>query len=221
MSDSAVLKVIRLAESGDSRWPASPDPAHPYYWRREPLAYESGVIAPFGVPRVRASVERADGSIALWLEDGGSSPAWTPELLGDVARRLGRAQSQLLDPPPSILKAVDDRALRVGGDALRHPARASCPSLNVAPSLLTGPRCEQQRDSRADSEPDQKRAGVVGTLLDHEVRFIVLEIIPGHDGSREAVIAFFLGPSWSAERSTGPVKRSETEGIQEPARRGR
>jgi len=100
VSDSAVLKVIRLAESGDSRWPASPDPAHPYYWRREPLAYESGVIAPFGVPRVRASVERADGSIALWLEDGGSSPAWTPELLGHVARRLGRAQRQLLDPPP-------------------------------------------------------------------------------------------------------------------------
>jgi hypothetical protein len=97
--DSAVLKLVALRSEGHPRWPAAAYPDQPYYWRREPLAYESGLLVPFGVPRVRACVERADGSIALWLEDGGGSPDWTPPLLGEVARRLGEAQRQLLDPP--------------------------------------------------------------------------------------------------------------------------
>jgi hypothetical protein len=45
-------------------------------------------------------VERGDGAVALWLEDGGGSPAWTPERLGAVARGLGAAQRKLLDAPP-------------------------------------------------------------------------------------------------------------------------
>jgi hypothetical protein len=95
-SDSAVLKVI--VESGaESRWPSSPDPGHPYYWRREACVYESGVAAAFGTPACRALVERADGSVALWLEDVPEVAAWTPELLGDVARRVGSAQA--LAPP--------------------------------------------------------------------------------------------------------------------------
>jgi hypothetical protein len=95
-SDSAVLKVLVEGGSG-SRWPSSPDPGNPYYWRREAYVYESGVAAAFGTPTLRAVVERDDGSVALWLEDVPEVAAWTPELLGEVARRVGRAQA--LSPP--------------------------------------------------------------------------------------------------------------------------
>jgi len=96
-SDRAVLKVIVEGGAGSPRWPSSPDPAHPYYWRREACVYESGVAAAFGTPACRALVERGDGSLALWLEDVPEVAAWTPELLGEVARRVGSAQS--LAPP--------------------------------------------------------------------------------------------------------------------------
>jgi hypothetical protein len=91
-SDSAVLKVVVEGGTG-SRWPSSPDPGHPYYWRREPCVYESGVAAAFGAPACRALVERDDGSVALWLEDVPEVTAWTPPMLGEVARRVGEAQA--------------------------------------------------------------------------------------------------------------------------------
>ncbi len=90
--DFAVLKVVVRGEA-TTRWPAASDPSHPYYWRREPEAYSSGLLEPFGPPACRATCERDDGSVALWLADGGEPPAWTPELLRDVATRLGRAQA--------------------------------------------------------------------------------------------------------------------------------
>lgn len=93
--DSAVLKLLRLGAAPHPRWPSRADPRDPYYWRREPLAYASGVLEPFGIPACRACIDRPDGSVALWLDDGGDPPAWTPVLLGEVARRLGRAQAAL------------------------------------------------------------------------------------------------------------------------------
>lgn len=102
-SDSAVLKVVHMGGSG-SRWPASPDPGGPYYWRREPLAYASGVLGRFGPglrpPRLRASVDRPDGSVALWLEHVPEVGRWTLELLAETARRLCRAQAALAADPP-------------------------------------------------------------------------------------------------------------------------
>ena len=98
-SDSAVLKVVHDGGSG-SRWPASSDRADPYYWRREPCAYESGLLRAFGAPACRALVERDDGSVALWLEDAPEVATWTPELLEGVARRLGRAQAAPLPDEP-------------------------------------------------------------------------------------------------------------------------
>ena len=71
--DAAVLKVVAPGE-GPSRWPAARDASHPYYWRREPLAYSSGLLEPFGPPVCSAICERADGSVALWL-DGRRRPA--------------------------------------------------------------------------------------------------------------------------------------------------
>jgi hypothetical protein len=91
-----VLKLIALGAE-DARWPARVEPADTHYWRREPLAYASGVLNPFGVPRCRAIVDRADGSVALWLDDGGAEPRTRgAEELGEIAFRLGRAQARLL-----------------------------------------------------------------------------------------------------------------------------
>jgi hypothetical protein len=90
---SAVLKLIRLDAGPHARWPSRRGRSDPYYWRREPDAYASGALEPFGAPRRLAEFDRDDGSVALWLEDGGDPPSWTPELLGAAARRLGRAQA--------------------------------------------------------------------------------------------------------------------------------
>jgi hypothetical protein len=91
--DRAVLKVIRLGGDAGSRWPSSPDPLDPYYWRREALAYASGLLEPFGAPVLRAEVARDDGSVALWLEAVADTEPWTSERFARVARRVGRAQA--------------------------------------------------------------------------------------------------------------------------------
>jgi hypothetical protein len=88
-----VLKLIRLGAGPHPRWLSRPEPGDPYYWRREPVAYASGALARFGAPACIAAIDRDDGSVALWLEDGGDPPVWTPALLGVAARRLGTAQA--------------------------------------------------------------------------------------------------------------------------------
>ena len=96
--DDAVLKVVRLNPEGHPRWPAAAEPEHPYYWRREVCAYESGLLdrLPGGVraPHCRGRFERADGSVALWLE-ALSKPVPSVEGYGRAARSLGRMQGTL------------------------------------------------------------------------------------------------------------------------------
>lgn len=93
---SAVLKLLRLNAGPHPQWPSQPDADDTHYWLREPLAYASGVLDVFGVPRVLGQIDRGDGSVALWLEDAGDPiPQWTPEQFEVVARRLGSAQAQL------------------------------------------------------------------------------------------------------------------------------
>jgi len=103
--DSAVLKVVAQVEAEDSRWPAAPEPEHPYYWRREPLVYESGLLgrlaAGLRAPRCRAVVERADGSVALWLEDVPPSPPWSVDQLAGLAHCVGVTQAGFAADLPS------------------------------------------------------------------------------------------------------------------------
>ena len=97
-SRTAVLKLIRLGAAPLLRWPSDSEPSEPYYWRREALAYESGLLDGLDglrAPRLLGTFEREDGSVAIWLEDVPDSPPWTPERLGAFARRLGRAQAAL------------------------------------------------------------------------------------------------------------------------------
>ncbi|GGJ21543.1 aminoglycoside phosphotransferase [Streptomyces brasiliensis] len=121
---SAVLKVLTRSKAADGRWAASNDPRHWNYWRREAHVYESGLAQtwqPYGIraPRLLASVERADGDVALWLEDVAGEPAtgWTVERHVAHAHRLGAAQGA---GPPGDRPWLSRRFLRqyVGSNTL-------------------------------------------------------------------------------------------------------
>jgi hypothetical protein len=96
--DRAVLKVVHHDPGGNERWPSSDVESSPYYWRREPAAYASGLlesIDPLRAPRCRLCRERPHGTVALWLEDVGDHPAWTEERLRGIAYDLGSMQGRL------------------------------------------------------------------------------------------------------------------------------
>jgi hypothetical protein len=101
-----VLKLLQPGTGGHANWPAAPEPAHPYYWRREAEAYASGLLQrlapPLRAPDLHACIERADGTVALWLEDVRlpHSATWDVERYGLAARHLGRAQGELAVDPP-------------------------------------------------------------------------------------------------------------------------
>jgi Ser/Thr protein kinase RdoA (MazF antagonist) len=107
---TAILKLSTPPDpDGGHPWPASDEPGHWNYWKREALAYRTGfatrAYAAGGIraPRLLDAVERPDGSIALWLEDvaGVPGPETTPDQLADFARRLGVAHRAWLDRPPA------------------------------------------------------------------------------------------------------------------------
>jgi hypothetical protein len=103
---TAILKLASPAFSGGAaHWATSDEPGHWNHWRREALAYRSG-LATTAYPGIRApalldAVDRPDGSVALWLEDvrGTLGIRATPAQLADVAHRLGRAHAPWRDRP--------------------------------------------------------------------------------------------------------------------------
>ena len=88
VSWSLVLKVLR--STGEAA-----DPTHPNYWKREVLAYQSGLLAalPSGVtaPRYFGVTEYDDG-VWLWLEEirDGWVPRWTLDSYSRAAYLLGQ-----------------------------------------------------------------------------------------------------------------------------------
>jgi hypothetical protein len=89
-----VLKIIRPAAAA---WnPAAREIDHPIYWKREALAYQSGMLddLPGGIaaPRCLAIEERADESCWLWLEQVEDSygSRWPLAQYAQAARALGR-----------------------------------------------------------------------------------------------------------------------------------
>jgi hypothetical protein len=144
-----VLKVVRLADATESRWPASPAEKDPWYWRREPIAYRSGLLDGLA-PACLACVEREDGTVALWLEDvGTSTEEWSPERLGEAAFRLGLAQAPLCGRPadravalPRLAALVPaaatsaDRRRRRGGPRAGGDEWTTLARLDAAPQTL-------------------------------------------------------------------------------------
>lgn len=107
---SAVLKIaVPAREGGADNFRASADPGHWNYWRRETEAYRSGLAATayaeagLFAPELLAVDERADGSVALWLEDVAGVPGMSSgtEALGDVAYRMGVGQARWLGRRPA------------------------------------------------------------------------------------------------------------------------
>jgi hypothetical protein len=88
--------------AGSSAWPTSDEPLHWNYWRREALAYETGLSAGaygdagIGGPSLLAARERADGCVELWLADVGGTSGfeWTVARLGRFAAELGAGQAR-------------------------------------------------------------------------------------------------------------------------------
>ena len=86
---SLILKVIGPRPDRD-------DPSHPLYWKREVLAYGSGLLddLPGGLaaPRCLDIVEQPGGQCWLWLEEVSDAigALWPIEHYGLVARHLGQ-----------------------------------------------------------------------------------------------------------------------------------
>jgi hypothetical protein len=87
---SLVLKAVKPTEKAGS-------PGGIWYWKREVLAYQSGLLhrLPGGnvtAPACHGVSERPDGSIWLWMEDMKDDIAnpWPLEHYGVVARHLGQ-----------------------------------------------------------------------------------------------------------------------------------
>jgi len=106
---SAVLKIAAPSRAGAlAHFAVSDDPGHWNYWKREVLAYRSGLAATafadagLYAPEVLEVVERADGSIALWLQDVPGTPGMRSGSagLGEVAYRIGVGQARWLDRAP-------------------------------------------------------------------------------------------------------------------------
>jgi hypothetical protein len=97
---SLVLKHLALGAGNSRTWPSEPELESQYYWRREFDVYANGLGGdlPFRLPGCTA-FERADGDVALWLEDVGDPEPWPETDIADVARRLA-AMPVVGSPPP-------------------------------------------------------------------------------------------------------------------------
>jgi hypothetical protein len=98
---SVILKVLRHGGGGSPLWQSGEEESHWYYWRREALAYSSGLLGAFSgdlrAPQCLGVFDRHDGSVAIWLEDlGHTQPAsaWGLDRYRSAARALGQGQGR-------------------------------------------------------------------------------------------------------------------------------
>jgi hypothetical protein len=99
---AAVLKIATPPGpvAANAAWPTSDNPEHWNYWRREVLAYETGLAAAaypaIATAPVLAVNSRADGRVELWLADVGGPGGfgWPVPRLARFAYELGAGQAR-------------------------------------------------------------------------------------------------------------------------------
>jgi hypothetical protein len=109
---SAILKAARLPARGDRDWAfaTSDEPDHWNYWRREAVAYESGLAASayasggIAAPAMLEVNARADVGVELWLADvaGTAGWDWPVPRLARFAYELGVAQAHWAGRVPDL-----------------------------------------------------------------------------------------------------------------------
>lgn len=106
--DTAILKVATPRRAGAAEHlSASTDPGHFNFWRREVLAYGSGLASTafplLPGPSLEAVEDLPDGSSAMWLQDAGSAAPvrLSAESLGNVGYRLRAGHARWLGDPPA------------------------------------------------------------------------------------------------------------------------
>ena len=145
---SAILKLATPPSPGRvAAWPTSDEPSYWNYWRREVLAYQTGLTATAyaaaGItgPDLLATSARADGSAELWLADAGPADGfgWSVPRLAEFARQLGAAQARWADRVPDppwlsrrwlaqYLRHEPSRSAGIGPCDWDHPVVAAWPS---------------------------------------------------------------------------------------------
>jgi hypothetical protein len=130
LSWSLILKIIRSPDDED-------DPTSLRYWKREALAYQSGLLDKLPgmicAPRCFGIVEQSGLEIWLWIEEivDELSGSWSLDQYGNVARHLGlfngayfEKHSQFAQPwlAKGRLRAwVGDTAPEIPPNVLAHP----------------------------------------------------------------------------------------------------
>ncbi len=112
LAGSAILKVARRPAAADptKAFPAGDEPDHWNYWRREILAYETGLAATaytgggIAAPALLEANIRADEGVELWLADVGGTAGWEWPVprLARFAYELGVAQAQWAGRVPDV-----------------------------------------------------------------------------------------------------------------------
>jgi hypothetical protein len=146
---SAILKVARLPAAADpaKAFPASDMPDHWNYWRREALAYETGLAATayadagIAAPALLEANSHTDGGVELWLADVGGIAGWDWPVprLARFAYELGAAQARWAGRVPDLpwlsrrwlaqyLVEGPPRLTRLGDADWDHPSMAVWPA---------------------------------------------------------------------------------------------
>jgi hypothetical protein len=108
---TAIRKVVVPRRDGAAaHLAASDEPGHFNYWRREPLAYETGFAASafaaggITVPGLLSIGALDDGGIEMVLEDvtGTAGMSFSTDGLGDCAYKIGLGQSGWTGNPPPL-----------------------------------------------------------------------------------------------------------------------
>jgi Phosphotransferase enzyme family len=107
---SMIVKQTHSATDADPQalWGSGADETHHHYWKREWLAYSSGLLADLPgrlrAPRLLLATEPADGMAWFWLEDvvGRPGAQWQPQHYARAARDLGTMQGAYAAGHPPV-----------------------------------------------------------------------------------------------------------------------